>query len=559
MGHTSNSKFRFQLGLTFLFCLFVLLGMSQPAQAGPAAQDITPTPAPTPLPGVPVKLDGKTLFFVYQRVGSISPEERAALISNRIELLAKDPFAPTLEISLAESEQGIDLIAGETILVTVTQADADSIGLSQTEAAQQAAEIIQDSVREYRQQHTPEARLKQFLITMATLAVLFIPLFFLNRFIQRRLDRSEQTPPAAEGGEVHDAAGLYRTRLWRRSMRLLYNVGRVVLVLILFFIISPNILRIFPQTSSIALMIHSYITNTFSATWNWFVEYRRDLLAILVILLVTYGLTHLVRAFFVEVAEGTIRLGKFDPEWAPFTSRIITFLLMIGALIVAFPYIPGSDSEGFRGISVFLGLLFTLSSTAAVANIVSGVIQTYTGAFRVGDVIKIGDTTGIVEEKRLLTTRLRTFKEEEVSIPNSLVMNAQVVNYSVQARSSGLVLYTTVTIGYDAPWRKVHELLLKAAADTPDILSDPAPFVLQNSLNDYHISYQLNAYTRRPEIMPRLYATLHQSIQDEFNKAGVEIMSPAFSALRDGNSITIPPENRPGNYQAPGFRLDNGK
>ena len=558
MGHTESSKFPFKLGLVVFLSLAALLGLSLPAQAGPAFQDVTPTPEPTLLPGVPVTLAGNTLFYVRQRSGSLSPAERAALISQRIEQLANDPFAPPLEITLAESDQGIDLLTGETILLTVTRLDAEAIGLSQEEAAQAAAKIIEDTVQKYRQQNTPQARIEQLLSTLGILVVLFVPLILLNRIIKRRLDRIDQTPAGDEKKDASESIGLYRTRLWRRSIRLFYNVIRVALILILLFIVSPYILRIFPVTASIAQQITNFLTNTFSAVWTWFSVYRNDLLTILIIMLITFGLTRLVRAFFIEVEEGTIRLGKFDTEWAPFTRRILNFLLVIGALVVIFPYIPGSDSEAFRGISVFLGLLFTLSSTAAVANIVSGVIQTYTGAFRVDDVIKIGDTTGTVIEKRLLTTRLRTFKQEEVSIPNSVVMNSQVVNYSVMARGAGLILYTTVTIGYDVSWRTVHELLIKAATNIPDILTDPAPFVLQNSLNDYHISYQLNAYTRRPEIMPRLYAALHQNIQDEFNKAGVEIMSPAFTALRDGNTITLPAGNRPPDYQAPGFRVDGG-
>jgi small-conductance mechanosensitive channel len=191
-----------------------------------------------------------------------------------------------------------------------------------------------------------------------------------------------------------------------------------------------------------------------------------------------------------------------------------------------------------------------------VANVIAGVIQTYTGAFRVGDVIKIGEVSGIVVEKRLLSTEVRTFKNEEVFIPNAAVISSNVMNYSKMARGKGVIFYTTVTIGYDAPWRKIHELLVTAAVETPDIQADPAPFVLQTSLNDYHVSYQLNCYTRRPDRMMKIYSALHASIQDHFNAAGVEIMSPTFSALRDGNTVTIPPEQRPEGYQPPGFRIE---
>jgi small-conductance mechanosensitive channel len=266
-------------------------------------------------------------------------------------------------------------------------------------------------------------------------------------------------------------------------------------------------------------------------------------------------LIRLERAFFDEVKNGGIRLRGFEPEWGPFTGRMIAFLLIVLAVIVAFPYLPGSDSDAFKGITIFLGALFTISSASAVTNIVSGVIQTYTGSFRVGDVIKIGEITGIVLEKRLLTTRIRSFKNETVSIPNSGVINSNVINYTALARAKGLILFTTITIGYDAPWQQVHQLLIAAALATPDILPDPEPFVLQTSLNDYHVSYQINCYTRNAERMPRTYSALHANIQDMFNQAGVEIMSPTFTALRDGNTVTIPPEDRPMDYQAPAFRI----
>jgi small-conductance mechanosensitive channel len=194
----------------------------------------------------------------------------------------------------------------------------------------------------------------------------------------------------------------------------------------------------------------------------------------------------------------------------------------------------------FKGVTIFFGALFSLSSTAVISNVVAGVILTYTSAFRIGDVIKIGDTTGIATARRLLATRLRTLKNEEVSIPNAVILSSHVTNYTALARSAGLILHTTITIGYNAPWAKVHELLLAAARATPFVLAQPAPFVLQTSLNDYHISYQINVYTDKPREMLNIYSELHRHIQDQFNTAGVEIMSPGYTALRDGSEITIP-------------------
>ena len=562
-----SSKTRFQVGFIFLFCLAVILGMSTPVLAGPAAQDPPPPPTPTqtpaqvatPLPGVPVNFGGQTLFYVYERMVSLSPAERAALISKNIAQLADDPFAPALEITLAESDQGTDLMVGETVLLTVTDADAKAIGMQRDQAAQAAAKKIQETVQNYRQLNTPLSLAQRILIALGTLAIMLMILFSLNRLLRRKLENIERAPSSVDEDDILAKAGLYRTGLWRRFIRLLFNLGMAAAVLILLFVVSPFILRLFSPTARIANQLLAFLTSTLSRVWTWFGEYRGNLFTILLIVVITYALTRLVSAFFAELGQGTIRIGGFDPEWALFTRRIINFLLCVGALVMAFPYIPGSDTEAFRGITIFLGLLLTLSSTAAVTNIVAGVIQTYTGAFRVGDTIKIADTMGVVIEKRLLTTRVRTPKQEEVSIPNSLVLNTSVVNYSALASTTGVILYTTVTIGFDVPWRTVHNLLLSATASTPNLLNDPPPYVLQTSLNDYHISYQLNCYTKCPELMPRIYTALHQNILDAFNQAGVEIMSPAFTALRDGNTITLPVENRPADYQAAGIRVDHSR
>jgi small-conductance mechanosensitive channel len=155
-------------------------------------------------------------------------------------------------------------------------------------------------------------------------------------------------------------------------------------------------------------------------------------------------------------------------------------------------------------------------------------------SFRIGDTIKTGENAGIVVEKTAFVTRIRTYKGEYITIPHANILSSHVINYSSSARDNKLMLYTTITIGYDTPWQKVHEMMINAALDTEHILKDPRPFVLQTSLNDYHISYQINAYTRRPEIQPKIYSDLHQNIQNRFREAGVEILSPMYNAVRDG-------------------------
>ena len=256
-----------------------------------------------------------------------------------------------------------------------------------------------------------------------------------------------------------------------------------------------------------------------------------------------------------RVEKGTITLSGFYPEWAIPTYQLVRILVIALALVLAFPYLPGSSSPAFQGVSIFIGLLFSLGSTSVVANIVSGVVLTYTRAFRVGDRVRIADTVGDVIEKGLLVTRMRTIKNVEITIPNGMVMGSHIINYSIVSQEHGLILNTTVTLGYDIPWRLIHETLIKAAQATNGILAEPHPFVLQTGLDDFYVSYELNAYTNQPNIMAVIYSELHQNIQDFCNEAGIEILSPHYGALRDGNPSTIPSDYLPKDYQAPPFQI----
>jgi small-conductance mechanosensitive channel len=202
-----------------------------------------------------------------------------------------------------------------------------------------------------------------------------------------------------------------------------------------------------------------------------------------------------------------------------------------------------------------VGVLFSLGSQSTVSNMIAGFALTYRRAFKVGDRVKIADHTGDVIETRLQVTTLRTIKNEYIVVPNGLIMNGPVINYSAEAREKGLILHTTVTIGYDAPWRKVHELLLKAAECTGGILREPAPFILQKSLDDFYVTYELNVYTNKPQEMIQTYSDLHQNIQDAFNQGGVEIMSPHYTQVRDGNRVTIPESYLPKDYVPGALRI----
>jgi small-conductance mechanosensitive channel len=364
----------------------------------------------------------------------------------------------------------------------------------------------------------------------------------------------------AERGKSLKGFKIQRVQVFTASQltNFLLVVGRYVrygVVILLTLIYLTGVFSVFPQTRKIVANILNSVYQSISDSWQGFVNYLPSLLNLVVIIVITYYGLKLIRFIFSEVQKGTITFSGFYPEWAMPTYDLVRFLVIALALVLAFPYLPGSSSPAFQGISIFVGLLFSLGSTSVVANIVSGVVLTYTRAFSLGDRVKIADTVGDVIEKGLLVTRVRTIKNVVITIPNGMVLGSHIINYNTVSKEHGLILNTTITLGYDISWRLIHETLIKAAQATPGILAEPRPFVFQTSLDDFYVSYELNAYTDQPNQMAVTYSELHQNIQDFCIKAGIEILSPHYGALRDGNQSTIPADQLPKDYQAPPYNV----
>lgn len=319
------------------------------------------------------------------------------------------------------------------------------------------------------------------------------------------------------------------------------RLSRAAVTLLAFYIYIPLVLSFFPWTAPYAEPVVEWAVTPFVSAWLAFVGYLPSMFWLAAIFVLTRWGLQLIRSVFKAIGDGTITLEGFYPDWAEPTYKIVQVLVFAFALVVAFPYLPGSSSDAFKGVSLFLGVLFSLGSSSAVSNVVAGVVLTYTRAFKVGDYIRLGAHVGTVMERTLLVTRIRTPKEVEVTVPNAAVLAGEVQNYSMNAAEGGVVLHTEVTIGYDAPWRQVHELLIAAARRTPDVAADPAPFVLQTALGDFSVKYELNAFTRSPARMPAIFSQLHAEIQDAFARAGMEIMSPIYQARREGPSTVPPP------------------
>lgn len=537
--------------------LLVSVFMSGPlfAQVRPPTPSISQAPQAQPT-GAPVTFAGETLFFLYDRIGPFTAEDRARAITERLTHVLKDPFARLYTVTAVDQENTSQVVYGDIVVMTVTDLDARQSGKSRFETAQAYAYMVQAALVKSREQMTVRTVLIDIgWALLDTLILVGLLLLLQKTFpkIYAKITSWRGTiirPIRIQRVELLSAAQITATLV---SLAKFVRIG---LVLILLYVYFTSVLGIFPWTRGIATILIDAVLSTLRVIGEAFATYMPNVVSIAVIIAVTRYILKAISLVFVGIGRGAIRFAGFHQEWAEPTYRIVRFLVIVFAAIAIFPYIPGSQSEGFRGISVFLGLLISLGSAAAIGNVVSGVVLTYMRPFRVGDRVKIADTFGDITEKTLLVTRVRTIKNVDITIPNALVLSSHIVNFSSSpVKPQPLILHTSVTIGYDAPWRKVHELLIAAARSTSAVLESPEPFVLQTSLNDFYVTYEINAYTNQPNRMALTYAELHQQIQDKFNEAGVEIMSSHYMQLRDGNKTTMPDEYLPKDYQAPGLRV----
>lgn len=265
-----------------------------------------------------------------------------------------------------------------------------------------------------------------------------------------------------------------------------------------------------------------------------------NLFFIAFIIFISRALIRFLKFLFLKIEKEYIQIDGFYAEWAGTTFQLLRFFICMFALVLIYPHLPGAGTKALEGVSVFLGLMISLGSSSAIANIIAGIMISYMRAFKKGDYVKIGDSMGRVVEKGIIVTRIMTYKNEEITIPNTQILNSQVTNYTSQAKNSDLILYTTVTIGYEVPWTLVHKMLLESANRSNLVSKEKTPFILQTALNDYTVSYQLNAFTANEDKIPGAYSELHKNIQEVFAENQVEIMSPAYTVLRESTHSTVP-------------------
>jgi small-conductance mechanosensitive channel len=530
---------------------FVLL-VTCPAYAEQAEEESESVQAKQ---GYPVVVDGYELFRIRQNLGAASAETRAEKISAGLEELARaQDFDPKKFV--ANEEGGVATVRyGDQLVVTINDAEAHGSGLPRKALATQYATLLQERIAEIHEQHTPRY-LWRAVVYAAITVVVYLLVVWIVVLVTRWLLRVLASAKAASmtGIKIQQSEILAGARL-ASLLASVVKVIRILLIAVLTFAELAKAFSFFPWTREHSQRLLGYILTPLVAVGQALIAYLPKALYILVIVAVLHFVLRLIHIIAGEVERGRIRIAGFYPEWVQPTYKIVRVLVYAFGAVIIYPYLPGESSPAFKGVSVFLGLLVSLGSTSAVANFVAGIILIYTRGFRVGDWVTIGDNMGQVVQMSMLATHLRTIRNEEVTIPNSVVLGSFVTNFSLQASDKGVVLHTSVTIGYDAPWRTIHKLLIDAALKTKYILHEPQPFVLQANLQDSYVQYEINAYTDHPLQMPFIYSDLHANIQDSFYEAGVEIMSPIFHALRDGNRAAIPDMYLPKNYKPRGFRI----
>jgi len=501
------------------------LWLSAPAAAAAAGEEggIESTGPATAL----VKLDGRPILRV-RGIAGLPAHERARDIQRRIIEFARNDALPADALSLQENVRGTGIVAGTTILLTVTDADAALEELNRQVLAQVTRDTVVTTVAEWRAQRSPEVRWRNAGWSLGATLLMLILLWVLSR-LWRRLREYVATRVATRVRSVGvQSFEFVKAQHLLAAVQAVPRVAYWVAVAAVLYAYLDFVLKLWPLTRPIGERLFSLVTDPLATLGLALLEQLPNLAFLAVLVFVVRYLLKLMRLYFEAIERGALRFQHFDAEWAVPTYKILRIFVVAFALVVAYPYIPGSDSAAFKGVSVMLGVLFSLGSSSVIANVIAGYSMTYRRAFRRGDRIQVGDVTGDVVDSRVLVTTLRTPKNELVVVPNSEILGKSVINYSALAREQGLILHTTVGIGYETPWRQVEAMLLMAAGRTEGLKREPPPFVLQRSLGDFCVVYEINAYTGDANGIQRQYSALHANILDVFNEYGVQIMTPAY-------------------------------
>ena len=527
-------------GIIRVSILAVLLLILTPALSA-GAEDARPEPSPLELAleTAPVEVDGQVLFRV-RGLSSFPAERRAEAIRERITKVAADTSFSSAGLRTEPVDNGTVIMAGATALIIVSDADAQLEQTTRDNLAALHLLRIRQAIDDFRRARGTEALLRAGLYSAGATVLLALGiavLLLLNRWLDKAVSRLLKSRVRAV--DIQSFELLRSDTIWKALHALVLAVGAATIVISVYAYLQ-YVLALFPWTRSLSNDLFDLATGTAERLGKSAAAVIPDILILVLIYYVARFALRRVRTFFDAVEHRRVSFAQFEPEWAIPTYKLARILILAFALIVAYPYIPGSETAAFKGISIFIGLVVSLGSSTAISNFIAGYLMTYRRVFKVGDRVKVGDVVGEVVSVRLQVTHVRTNKNEEITIPNSQILNSDVTNYSSLAASQGLILHTSVGIGYEVPWRQVEAMLHAAAARCAVVLAEPGPFVLLTKLGDFAVTYELNAYTRDTQRIAKTYAELHRHILDVFNEYGVQIMTPAYEGDPDEPKVVAP-------------------
>lgn len=482
-----------------------------------------------------VHLNQDSLFAIYTKVGSFLPKERAAAISEKIKQLYQATHFDPEQLQIQQQSDTEDIVyAGDEVIISISNLDASMLGYSKEELASNYLSIIKQSILKERENHSWLNLLKRLglsALVLLTTALLIYSIHRLFQYLAHNISAHKQ--------RYGNIGLLKRLKIVKpehiENICLRINgLFKIVFIGLSIYLTIPLLFSLFPETEAWTGTLIDWVLSPIKSMVWAAIAYLPNLIRILLIfILFKYGI-HLIRYIFLEMERGHIHLNGFHADWALPTFNILRFMLYAFMLVLIFPFLPGSSSPAFQGVTVFLGVLVSLGSSNAIANIVAGLVITYMRPFRIGDRVKIGDSVGDVMEKSMLVTRIKTIKNEDITVPNSMILSSTTVNYSNHTKNDGkgLIVHYTLSLDYEVPWEKVYPLLIEAALHTPYIQQEPKPFVLQTQLNDFNISYQINAYTKEANAQAMIYSKLLENIRYVFQREEIELLSPEFHVLK---------------------------
>ncbi|MHC5353980.1 mechanosensitive ion channel family protein [Myroides sp. LJL115] len=476
-----------------------------------------------------------TLFNVYGNIGSFTSKQRAKSIEEKIINLADNHTFEQDSIHFEQAGNFLNLMYDKEILMSVDSLQAAQENKTRLEAAQFYKEKIIQAV-EQRKYHTSWEQIS--LQVAGVIAIIFLE-YFLIKLLYYTYRRIRVNIWHARGKKIKGIFGIIDDQRAMLTAIALVKAVRFLLLLIILYAGLLSIFKLFPYTKHLSDELLNYVLSPLIKVGKSVQGYLPNFFTILVIVLIFNYVRKFMRSVAEKISGNKINIKGFYPDWAFPTYHILRVILFIFMFIFIFPYLPNSDSQIFQGVSVFAGIMLSLGSTSVVGNLVAGLVITYMRPFRIGDRIKLGEFTGDVLEKTSLVTRIKTPKNEIITIPNSNIMSAHTINYTQSAKEHGLILYIVVAVGYDVPWQKVHQMLHEVANRTEHVLKRHKPFILQDQFRDSYIDYQLNVYVKDAKITAKIYSDLRQHTQDVFHENNIELVATSFVVNKIITDTTI--------------------